>query len=313
MIQTILQRMASSPILRPLLLKFIPKRVFDKLILLFTKLRTRGIRSILDQSTVTPAWLGLDVLKSLQDEYPFSTSYGRDPQSQEKRGRDRAGEILRLVKDRADTMNSFLELGCWDGMTSYFLKRHGKMATAIDIRADGFDERAASEGAKFLQMDAAHLRFDDETFDFVFSYNAFEHFPEPELVLQEAVRVVRKGGYIYLVFGPLYMSPKGSHGYRSITVPYHQLLFPKELLEDFTRTRGLSPVTLNELNKWSVEDYRGLWNRYSHKLRKVRYRETYNPLHMDLIARFPSCFKSKTTCLDNLLVSDIEALFERIR
>jgi SAM-dependent methyltransferase len=311
MMQAILKKLAFSPIMRPLFLKFIPKGAFDKLVLLFTRLRTLRIRKVLDQSPETPEWLGSDVLESLQEEYPFSTSYGRDPQSQEKRGRDRAAEILRLAKDKADTMNSFLELACWDGMTSCFLKRLGKMATAIDIRADGFDERAASEGAKFLQMDAAHLRFDDETFDFVFSYNAFEHFPEPELVLQEAIRVVKKGGYIYLAFGPLYMSPKGSHGYRSITVPYHQLLFPKELLEDFTLARGLSPVTLNGLNKWSVEDYRRLWNRHSHILRKLRYRETYNPLHVDLIARFPSCFKSKTACLDNLLVSDIEALFER--
>ena len=75
-------------------------------------------------------------------------------------------------------------------------------------------------------MDAANMQFEDETFDFVFSYDAFEHFASPENVLLEAIRVVRKRGYIYLEFGPLYYSPYGEHAYRSITVPYCQFLFP---------------------------------------------------------------------------------------
>ena len=36
-------------------------------------------------------------------------------------------------------------------------------------------------------MDAAKLQFKDESFDFVFSYDTFEHFAKPELVLQEAM------------------------------------------------------------------------------------------------------------------------------
>jgi len=31
-----------------------------------------------------------------------------------------------------------------------------------------------------------------------------------------------------------------------------------------------------------------------------------------LIVKFPSCFKGKTHCLENLPVSDIEVLFEKI-
>jgi len=311
--RTVLQRISYSPPLRRLIMKYIPSGALNELMFLLTRLKTRKITRIFEQAPENPAWLGMDTLESLQQEYPSPPDYGRDSQSREARGRNRANEILRMIDDKRDTMNSFLELGCWDGLTSYFLKRMGKMATAIDIRVDSFDDKAMREGVTFLRMDAAHLQFNDETFDCVFSYNAFEHFAEPERVLQEVIRVVRKGGYVYLVFGPLYMSPKGSHGYRSISVPYHHLLFPKELLEAFAHANGLRPITCSGLNMWSVEDYRNLWSRYSHRLRKVRYREAYNPLHVDLIARFPSCFKSKTKCLDNLIVSDIEALFEKTR
>jgi SAM-dependent methyltransferase len=304
--------MIHSPLLKSAVMKTVPKPILHELLIVYTKLKSRKLRKIFEQAPEKPAWLGRDMLEYLQEQYPFSPEYGRDSRAHEKRGNERARDILRIVRKRNREMRYFLELGCWDGMTSCFLQKAGNISTAIDTRNEAFDERAVREGVRFLQMDAAQLCFQDESFDFVFSYNAFEHFAEPELALQEAIRVARKGGYIYLVFGPLYMSPKGSHAYRSITVPYHQFLFPEELLKDFVETKGLTPISFSDLNKLSIKDYRKMWNRYSHRLRKVRYYETYNPLHTDLIVKFPSCFKSKTHCLENLLVSDIEVLFERI-
>ena len=36
-------------------------------------------------------------------------------------------------------------------------------------------------------MDASNLKFEDESFDFVFSYDSFEHFENAEQVLNEAI------------------------------------------------------------------------------------------------------------------------------
>ena len=127
-----------------------------------------------------------------------------------------------------------------------------------------------------LLMDAANLEFANESFDFVFSFDAFEHFKEPESVLKEAVRVLRKGGYIYLFFGPLYMSPMGLHAYRSITVPYCQFFFPKELLEEYADTNGLDAINFSQINYWALEDYRNLWKKYSNILEIIRYHEIPN-------------------------------------
>lgn len=120
-------------------------------------------------------------------------------------------------------------------------------------------------------MNADDMQFENESFDFVFSYDGFEHFAQPDRVFQEAIRVVKKGGYIYLEFGPHYMSPFGEHAYRSISVPYCQFLFSKTLINDFVNQKGLKPVDFNDVNGWSLENYRKLWKKYFHMLDTVRY------------------------------------------
>ena len=290
--------------------KIVPNLVPYKLLL--SKLKIIKAKKIFEKAPGEPIWLERDILESLQKKYPFPPEYGYDPQSLSQRGKDRAGKILNLIRPENEKINTFLELGCWDGMVCWALQRMGKITTAIDKRSDGFDERAARAGVSLLQMDAANLQFKDGSFDCVFSFGSVEHFAELELILKEAIRVVKRGGYIYLTSGPLYTSSLGLHAYRSITVPYCQFLFPKELLKDFTNARGLRPLNFNQLNEWSLEDYRKLWKRYSHKLKMVRYHEIYDTSNVDLIMKYPTCFKSKTKYFDNLIVSSLEVLFKKI-
>lgn len=293
-------------IVNKIITEFIPGKLF----LLTPKILKA--KSIFEQASEEPVWLERDVLESLQQKYSSPPEYCYDPKSLEQRGKERAGQLLRLIPTKKEKINTFLELGCWDGMVNYALQRMGKISTGIDNRSDGFDERAVRAGIPLLQMDAAHLQFEDESFDCVFSYGSIEHFAKPELVLQEAIRVAKRGGYIYLESGPLYMSPLGLHAYDVITVPYCQFLFPRKLLNDFVNARGLYPINYDQLNGWSLENYHKLWKRYSHKLKRVRYHEEYDLSHVDLIMKHPSCFKSKTKCFTNFIVGSIEVLFKKI-
>lgn len=261
-------------------------------------------------ATDAPSFLDISALETLQMKYPPPPEYKYDAHSVEVRGIERVRQILRLPG--AQDAHSFLELGCWDGMVSCCLCRKGKKATAIDNRDAGFDERASREGVSLLQMDAADLRFEDECFDFVFSYDAFEHFVSPEDVLREAIRVVRKGGYIYLEFGPLYYSPLGEHAYRSITVPYCQFLFQKNLINDFATQKGLKPIDYSHVNGWSLERYRELWSKYSQVLNRIRYYENFDLSYLSLIRTYPSCFRSKSSYFEDFLVTTISVLFQKI-
>jgi ubiquinone/menaquinone biosynthesis C-methylase UbiE len=156
------------------------------------------------------------------------------------------------------------------------------------------------------------MQFDDQCFDAVFSYDTFEHVGRPERMLEECIRVVRKGGVIYLNFGPLYMSPLGEHAYRSITIPYCQHLFPLSVLNAYAGAHGLTLIDPTHVNQWRLQQYRALWRAHEHEVEILRYREMEELSHLDLIRRFPSCFRAKSPSLDEFIVSGVRALFRRI-
>jgi hypothetical protein len=45
---------------------------------------------------------------------------------------------------------------------------------------------------------------------------------------------------------------------------------------------------------------------------RVEYEEIRDLSHLDLIRRYPSCFKSKATLLDNFVVSSIRVVFQKL-
>lgn len=63
--------------------------------------------------------------------------------------------------------------------------------TGIDVSIN-FDKRAA-QVADLQYGDATNMDFDDETFDFVFSFHALEHIPDYRKALSEMHRVLRAG------------------------------------------------------------------------------------------------------------------------
>lgn len=273
---------------------------------------TRAARRAFEAAPRQPEWLEAAELDRLQRDYPHRTSYRYDPSSLERRGDERAQEALGRLPS-STTVRSALELGCGDGMVSRRLAAAGIDAVAVDRSPELFDERARRDGVDLVAADATRLPFADERFDLVLSYNAFEHFPDPEAVLLEAARVVRPGGFVYLHFGPLYMSPLGLHAYRAITVPYCQLLFSREALESYAEREQLGPVPFDEVNGWTLERFRALWARHSEALLPRVYEEIPHIYGVELIERHPSCFRSKTSEFANLTTGTIEALFERIR
>ncbi len=66
------------------------------------------------------------------------------------------------------------------------------------------------------RMDASKLAFPSGSFDFVYALAVFQHLPDPGGALDEMVRVVRKGGVVYLDL-ILYTSRTGSHDIRTLS------------------------------------------------------------------------------------------------
>jgi hypothetical protein len=131
------------------------------------------------------------------------------------------------------------------------------------------------------------------------------------VVLREALRVLRPGGFLYLDFGPVWLTPRGAHQFQTISVPYVECLFTKETLTEYAAANGINLMGYFWMNEWPLTRYRALWERYAGRLERVVYYEIYNADHVDLIERHPSCFRSKTCVFDDLIVSNIEALFRK--
>lgn len=288
--------------------QLLPARFFVPAKNLILQRKAEAARKAYHSISDGPAYLGMAELKTLHKKYPFPPDYGYDPASTAKRGEERARDVISALPKAARTGRS-LELGCSDGMLSLSLKHRGFAATAIDLSNSRFDERAPAGRVDLRQMDAEQLDFPDASFDLAVSFNAFEHFPDPQRVFKETLRVVRPGGYIYLSFGPLYMSPYGLHAYRNVTVPYCQHLWTREVLEQFTQENGLGDIPFESVNGWTLQQYREVWAQASNLVEVVSYLEVLDAHGIELIEQHPSCFRSKTGDFKSLLVGTIIALF----
>jgi SAM-dependent methyltransferase len=277
---------------------------------LYVVFRSAGARRAFENCEESGRWLEWEDLENIYKQYPSHEKYSFDPDVLEKRGRERAGEIVAFLPRRSDGLKS-LELGALDAMTSYYLAQKGISATAIDITDSQFTDRVRDAGVSLHGMDAGALEFDDGSFDLVFSYNSFEHFSDPAKVLMEAIRVLKPGGYLYVYFGPLYPSPFGLHGYESIPVPYIQFLFQRETIEKFCADNNLGTIEVDTLNMWPAIGFRELFGTCESRLRKIRYVERYECTGSELIVKYPECFRGKVSEFDGLIIAAIEGLWQK--
>lgn len=289
--------------------KILPPKIIRRIFRLRQISEATWTRLIFRATNPSDELLQFDSLAELQKQYSFPPEYGYDSGVLDERGRERAVQLLSLIPS---AITSSLELGCWDGMVSCHLAGKGLKATGIDARDEGFDKRAIEGGAKLLKMDAAGLDFEDDSFDLVFSYDAFEHFSNPSNVFDEVYRVVKAGGYIYLDFGPLYNSPMGLHAYRQITVPYCQVLFSNETLSQFLSRENMTPLDFNHCNGWSLAQFREIWAKYQGRLQKVKFTEKRDYYHLDLIRKYPGIFRKRNGDFEEFITSSVRVLFKKI-
>lgn len=83
-----------------------------------------------------------------------------------------------------------LELGCGEGFQLNLLRKHFDRVFAID------PERRPAHTSGFVRSTAEALPFPDEFFDLVFSCCVLEHVASRPRTIEEAVRVLRPGGYM---------------------------------------------------------------------------------------------------------------------
>jgi ubiquinone/menaquinone biosynthesis C-methylase UbiE len=256
-----------------------------------------------------PQTLGWHELDKLEKRY-FTSDEEISLEVRQDLARKRIQKMLRLLPLHAKP-ESLLETGAGHGFFSLFAWREYQInCVAIDVDFKVNPEMEKKE-IPFLVMDVSHMDFEDNTFDCVVSFDSFEHFLEPEQSLSEMIRVTRPGGFILLDFGSLYGSARGAHLRQSIHVPYCQYLFDPKLLQEYIEANGLKKIASIPLNRYSLQQYNQIWQRFSDRVRILYKRIDNDYRAVELITQYPGLFKSKTRRFRDLLNSNVTILFQK--
>lgn len=130
-----------------------------------------------------------------------------------------------------------LDMGCGaSGKSLYYISIGAEKVVGVDV-VEHYKAEAESFAAElgyidkftFLLGDALNLDLADNTFDVVIMNDFVEHIYDPERALQEALRVLKPGGRLYVNFPP-YFHPTGAHLSDVIGIPWVHMLFPEKTL-----------------------------------------------------------------------------------
>jgi ubiquinone/menaquinone biosynthesis C-methylase UbiE len=131
---------------------------------------------------------------------------------------------------------TMLDIGAGGGGKSVFYALNGaKKVIGIDIekgfiaQANEFARNKRAKNVEFLVQNAEETGFADNSFDICVMNDVFEHLANPEKVLSEVYRVLKKRGKIF-INSPPYFHPYGAHLSDLIGVPYVHILFPEPVL-----------------------------------------------------------------------------------
>ena len=271
------------------------------------RLRERALRRAFERTQPGPP-LDRAQLAALFDEFPVRpNAYRRSAEDYRLRGEERRDEVTRLLTRPARV----LEIGAGDGMACRAMQLAGFETVLSDIEVVDLDPRVRESGVDLVVTDAGRLAFDDESFDAVFSYNAFEHLPDPAAAFSEILRVLRPGGVGLVAFAALGYSPHGAHMYNEIGVPYVNVLFDPDTIAAFRRERGLDRF-VPWINCWPIDRFREVFGGSPDRVETIAYEETRNLFHLDVVRRFLPQLR-RAPSWDALVVDSVRFVFRKRR
>ena len=132
---------------------------------------------------------------------------------------------------------TIIDIGCGAGGKSiYYASCGAEKVYGLEI-LEKYREEAMSlaesvgmeDKFEFVTGDSAALPFEDNVADTIIVNDAMEHVGNPEKTISEMLRVLKKGGKIYINFPP-YHHPFGAHLSDAIYIPWVHLFFSEKTL-----------------------------------------------------------------------------------
>lgn len=108
--------------------------------------------------------------------------------------------LSKKMMEMVELKEHLLDIGCGSGaVSSYFAETYAATITGIDVDKEEIrkaQSRTNGLPIHFLQADATHLPFKDETFDVVTCFDVLHHIKTWKNALKEIKRVLKPNGYL---------------------------------------------------------------------------------------------------------------------
>lgn len=102
--------------------------------------------------------------------------------------------------------SKILDIGCGDGAFASAFSKLGMVVFGIDISESA--KSSLGENLKTCNLLIKPYPYENETFDFIFSKSVVEHLREPDILIDEAYRLLKPGGTF------ICMTPSWKHSYK---------------------------------------------------------------------------------------------------
>jgi ubiquinone/menaquinone biosynthesis C-methylase UbiE len=164
-------------------------------------------------------------------------------------------QIARLVVAIGEQANGrVLDVACGPGIVTSALGERAQEVVGVDLTPEMLEkarERCAGRtNVVFRQGSATALPVADETFDAVVTRFSFHHFPDPQVVLKEMLRVLRRGGALAVADIVSSERPEKAELQNALEVlrdPSHVRMLPaSELIDLIARTA----ITIERRETW---------------------------------------------------------------
>ncbi|MGF1572806.1 MAG: class I SAM-dependent methyltransferase [Sumerlaeia bacterium] len=248
----------------------------------------------------------------LQNRFPLLSVYEYDAYSLWERAQKRISVLFDTIPAIKKRGLRIVDAGAGDGILCAQLSLFGHQAICVD-REDWRDEQARH--LPFIQNELENIdQVESDSVDVVISFNTFEHVQDPEMVLNELLRILKPKGLFYTHFGPLYHSPWGLHCYRTLHMPYAQFLFSSEFIEEKLQKYGVKDLgkdstSLQPLNKWSLNKFEVLFHSSGHELLKFEKQTYFQDL--ELILEYPEAFQGRGLSVEDVTTRSLEVLIRK--
>lgn len=127
--------------------------------------------------------------------------------SAKKGSLDKKHPGMKILFDLTKNAKNILDMGCGEGTRLGLVTAKGVLGQGIDISKTAIlMAKKRYPKLKFILGNLSKLPYKNDYFDLVYSAFVLEHLANPEKMINEAVRVVKSGGYLVLV-APNYGAP----------------------------------------------------------------------------------------------------------